>query len=204
LIPMNHPGLTVQGIATIGDEITNSVYFDNVFVSDDYVVGQLNRGFQYISEALDLERFTMFTYSPIQERLDVLCNYVRSETRDGEPLREDPVTRQRIARLVTEAEVARVLGLRFVAKSMKGGAPPTCEASAYKLFATELSKRLANASMDIGSPGTQLRVRTEDAPMKGRSDSTYRYTVIDTIGGGASEIQKNILARRKLGLPKNF
>jgi alkylation response protein AidB-like acyl-CoA dehydrogenase len=204
LIPMNHPGLTVQGIATIGDEITNSVYFDNVFVSDDYVVGQLNRGFQYISEALDLERFTMFTYSPIQQRLDVLCDYVRSETRDGEPLREDPVTRQRIARLVTEAEVARVLGLRFVAKSMKGGAPPTCEASAYKLFATELSKRLANASMDLGSPGTQLRVRTEDAPMQGRADSTYRYTVIDTIGGGASEIQKNILARRKLGLPKNF
>jgi len=204
LIPMNHPGLTVQGIATIGDEITNSVYFDNVFVSDDYVVGELNRGFQYISEALDLERFTMFTYSPIQERLDVLCDYVRSQTRDGEPLRADPVVRRRIARLVTEAEVARVLGLRFVAKSMKGGAPPTCEASAYKLFATELSKRLANESMDLGSPGTQLRVRTADAPMKGRADSTYRYTVIDTIGGGASEIQKNILARRKLGLPKNF
>ena len=204
LIPMNHPGLTVQGIATIGDEITNSVYFDNVFVSDDYVVGELNRGFQYISEALDLERFTMFTYSPIQERLDVLCAYVRSQTRDGEPLRADPVVRRRVARLVTEAEVARVLGLRFVAKSMKGGAPPTCEASAYKLFATELSKRLANESMDLGSPGTQLRVRTADAPMKGRADSTYRYTVIDTIGGGASEIQKNILARRKLGLPKNF
>ncbi len=204
LIPMNHPGLTVQGIATIGDEITNSVYFDNVFVGDDYVVGQLNRGFQYISEALDLERFTMFTYSPIQERLDVLCNYVRGGTCDGEPLRADPVIRQRIARLVTDAEVARVLGLRFVDKSMKGGAPPTCEASAYKLFATELSKRLANESMDLGSPGTQLRVRTEDAPMKGRADSTYRYTVIDTIGGGASEIQKNIIARRKLGLPKNF
>ena len=116
LIPMNHPRLTVHGIATIGDEITNSVYLDNVFVSDDYVVGQVNRGFQYISEALDLERFTMFTYSPIQERLDVLCDYVRSQTRDGEPLRADPVVRRRIARLVTEAEVARVLGLRFVAK----------------------------------------------------------------------------------------
>jgi alkylation response protein AidB-like acyl-CoA dehydrogenase len=204
LIPMDHPGLTIQGIQTIGDEITNSVYFDNVFVSDDYVVGELNRGFQYISEALDLERFTMFTYSPIKERLDVLCNYVRSTTHDGEPLKDDPIVRQKIAHLITEGEVARVLGLRFVAQSMKGGAPPTCEASTYKLFATELSKRLANETMDIGSPGTQLRVRTEDAPMKGRADSTYRYTVIDTIGGGASEIQKNILARRKLGLPKNF
>ncbi|MGZ8734729.1 MAG: acyl-CoA dehydrogenase family protein, partial [Acidimicrobiia bacterium] len=74
----------------------------------------------------------------------------------------------------------------------------------YKLFATEFSRRLANASMDLGAPGTQLRVRTEEAPMAGRSESTYRYTVIDTIGGGSSEIQKNIIARRGLGLPKNF
>jgi alkylation response protein AidB-like acyl-CoA dehydrogenase len=114
------------------------------------------------------------------------------------------VIRKQIARLATDAEVARVLGLRFVAKSMKGGAPPTSEASEYKLFATELSKRLANASMDLGGPGSQLRVKTDEAPMKGRAESTYRYTVIDTVGGGGSEIQKNIISRRKLGLPKNF
>ncbi|MBM4269161.1 MAG: acyl-CoA dehydrogenase [Deltaproteobacteria bacterium] len=204
LIPMDHPGLTVQGIPTIGDEITNSVFFDNVYVSDDYVVGQLNHGFQYISEALDLERFTMFTLSPILQRLEVLTNYVREASRDGEPLRKDPVVRQQLARLITEGEVARCLGLRVVAKSMKGGAPPTAESSSYKLFATELSKRVANTSMDIGGPGTQLRVKTKDAPMEGRAESTYRYTVLDTIGGGTSEVQKNIIARRKLGLPKNF
>ncbi len=204
LIPMDHPGLEIQAIHTIGDERTNSVYFDNVYVGDDYRVGELNKGFQYISEALDLERFTMFTYSPIAQRMEVLTEYVKHETCDGEPLREDPVIRQKIAHLVTEGEVARVLGLRFVAQSMRGGKPPTCEASAYKLYATELSKRLANASVDIAGAGGQLRVRTEDAPMRGRAESTYRYTVIDTIGGGASEIQKNIIARRKLGLPKNF
>jgi alkylation response protein AidB-like acyl-CoA dehydrogenase len=87
---------------------------------------------------------------------------------------------------------------------MAGGAPPTVEASEYKLYATELSRRLANASMDVIGPGAQLRVRTEGAPMGGRAESTYRYTVIDTVGGGGSEIQKNIIARRKLGLPKNF
>jgi 3-oxocholest-4-en-26-oyl-CoA dehydrogenase alpha subunit len=204
LVPLDHPGITINGIWTMGDERTNDVFFDDVWVSDDYVVGEVNRGFQYISEALDLERFTMFTFSPIQQRLDLLCEHVRTETVDGEPLRNDPVVRQRIAQLVTQGEVARVLGLRFVAKSMKGGAPPTTEASEYKLFATELSKRLANASMDVGGPGSQLRVGTDDAPMKGRAESTYRYTVIDTIGGGTSEVQKNILARRKLGLPKNF
>ena len=90
------------------------------------------------------------------------------------------------------------------AEKVAGTPPPTVESSEYKLFATELSQRLADASMDIGGPGSQLRVQTEDAPMGGRAESTYRYTVIDTIGGGASEIQKNIIARRGLGLPKNF
>ena len=204
LVPLDHPNITINGIWTMGDERTNDVFFDDVFVHDDYVVGDLNHGFQYISEALDLERFTMFTFSPIEQRLDLLCEYVTHETRDGKPLKDDPVIRQRIAQLVTEGEVARVLGLKVVAASMKGGAPPTTESSEYKLFATELSKRLADASMDIGGPGAQLRVHTEEAPMEGRSESTYRYTVIDTIGGGSSEIQKNIIARRALGLPKNF
>src|SRR2546423_6940707 len=204
LVPLDHPGITINPIWTMGDERTNDVFFDDVWVSDDYVVGEVNRGFQYISEALDLERFTMFTFSPIKQRLDLLTDYVKTATRDDEPLKDDPVVRQQMAQLHTQAEVGRLLGLRVVAASMKGGAPPTTESSEYKLYATEYSKRLANASMDIASPGSMLSVRTEDAPMKGRADSTYRYTVLDTIGGGASEIQKNIITRRKLRLPKNF
>ena len=210
LVPLDQPGVTIKGIWTMGDERTNEVFIEDVFVPDEYVVGEVNRGFQYISQALDLERFTMFTISPINQRLDLLLDYVKSESRDGKPLCEDPVIRRDLARLATDAEVSRVLGLRVVAASMKGekvpdSPPPTTESSQYKLFATEFSRRLASASMDIGGPGTQLRVRVSpDAPMEGRAESTYRYTVIDTIGGGASEIQKNIIARRLLGLPKNF
>jgi alkylation response protein AidB-like acyl-CoA dehydrogenase len=204
LVPLDDPGITVRAIWTMGDERTNDVFFDNVFVHDDYVVGELNKGFQYISEALDLERFTMFTYSPIQQRLELLCEHVSNATRDDQPLKDDPVIRSRIAQLVTQAEVARVLGLRVVAASMKGGAPPSVESSEYKVYATELSKRLADAAMDIVGHEAQLRVGTDDAPMGGRTESTYRYTVLDTIGGGTSEVQKNIIARRKLGLPKNF
>jgi 3-oxocholest-4-en-26-oyl-CoA dehydrogenase alpha subunit len=210
LVPLDQPGVTIKGIWTMGDERTNEVFIEDVFVPDEYVVGEVNRGFQYISQALDLERFTMFTISPINQRLDLLLDYVRTESRDGKPLREDPVIRRDLAQLATDAEVSRVLGLRVVAASMKGekipdSPPPTTESSQYKLFATEFSRRLASKSMDIGGPGTQLRVRVSpDAPMEGRAESTYRYTVIDTIGGGASEIQKNIIARRLLGLPKNF
>jgi 3-oxocholest-4-en-26-oyl-CoA dehydrogenase alpha subunit len=204
LIPMDHPGLEVQAMPTIGDEITNQVFFDDVFVHHDYLVGEQGCGFQYISEALDLERFTMFTFSPIEQKLGELVDWLKMAARDGVPLREDPVVRQRIAQLATQCEVARVLGLRFVATSRKGGKPPTVEASEYKLYATGLSQRVANAMMDVAGPASQLRVHTPEAPMRGRPEMTYRYSVLDTIGGGASEIQKNIIARRKLGLPRNF
>jgi 3-oxocholest-4-en-26-oyl-CoA dehydrogenase alpha subunit len=204
LIPMNHPGLTIQATPTIGDERTNTVFFNDVFVPDDYLVGKRGSGFQYVSEALDLERFTMFTFSPIEQKFEEVVEYVKREERDGEPLREDPVVRQRIAQLATQCEVARVLGLRFVAASTTKGKPPTVEASEYKLYATQLSQRVANAALDVAGAGAQLRVHTGDAPLRGRPEMSYRYSVIDTIGGGASEIQKNIIARRKLGLPKNF
>ncbi len=97
LVPMDHPGITVKAIWTMGDERTNEVYLDDVWVSDDYVVGEVNKGFQYISEALDLERFTFFTYSPIAQRLDLLTEYVATASRDGEPMKDDAVVRSTIA-----------------------------------------------------------------------------------------------------------
>src|SRR3984893_5410453 len=103
LVPLDHPGITIQPIWTMGDERTNDVFFDDVWVSDDYVVGDVNHGFQYISEALDLERFTMFTFSPIQQRLELLAQYVATATRDGKALRHDAVVRKQVAQLATQA-----------------------------------------------------------------------------------------------------
>src|ERR1700761_3233374 len=109
LVPIHQDGITVNAIWTMGDERTNEVFLNDVFVPDDYVVGEVGRGFQYISEALDLERFTMFTFSPIQQRFEVLVEYVRPPARGGEPLKNDPVIRQRLAQLATQLEVARVM-----------------------------------------------------------------------------------------------
>jgi alkylation response protein AidB-like acyl-CoA dehydrogenase len=203
LVRMDDPGLTIHSMPTMGGERTNSVFFDDVFVHDEYRVGEENKGFQYIAEALDIERFTLFTFSPIRGRVQLLCDHVKTATRNGKPLKNDPVLRQRVAQLATECEVARLLGVKFVDAALSGETP-TYEASAYKLYATELSLRVANATMDIIGPGAQLGLGTEDAPLNGRAESCYTYTVIDTIGGGSSEVQKNIISKRKLGLPKNF
>ncbi len=203
LIPMQHPGFTIRPIWTIGDERTNEVFFDGVFVPDDQVVGQLNAGFTYIAEALDLERFAMMPVGPLEEKVKALVGWARSALRDGEAVKHDPVVRSRIARAVTELEVARMLQRRVISAALKDRVP-TLEASEYKLYMNECGKRVANTALDLIGPEGVLRPGADGAPLGGRFERSYRYTVVDTIGGGTSEIQKNIIATRGLGLPRSF
>jgi crotonobetainyl-CoA:carnitine CoA-transferase CaiB-like acyl-CoA transferase len=151
LVPMNHPGITINGIWTMGDERTNEVFFDDVFVPDEYVVGEVNKGFQYISQALDLERFTMFTYAPIKQRLDVLTDYVRRPSATASRSR---TTRSCGPRWPTCTPRPRSPGCSGSSSSPRRSRsrrptgpvqaeyqPPTVQASEYKLFATECPRR---------------------------------------------------------------
>ncbi len=203
LLPMTHPGLTIQPTWTIGDERTNQVFFDDVFVSDDYVVGELNRGWRYICEALDLERFAMMPIGPLEMKVQALTEWVRTATRDGRPLREDPVVRSGIAQIHARLECARMLQRRVISEALKDRVP-TIESSMYKLYMNELGQHVAREALDMMGAGGTLRVGAADAPVGGRFERSYRYTVVDTIGGGTSEVQKNIIARRGLGLPQSY
>jgi len=204
LIPMDHPGLEVQSLPTVGKDTTNQVFFEDVFVPSDYLVGERGKGFQYISEALDLERFTMFTLSPITNRTQVLVDYTKTATRDEKPIREEPDTRRLVANIVTDTAVAKALSTRFLCAAKQGGKPPTVQSSQYKLFTTSLSQRVCDEALDITGAAGTIREGQEMAPLLGRFEGAYRATMNETVGGGSSEIQKNIIARRHLGLPKNF
>jgi alkylation response protein AidB-like acyl-CoA dehydrogenase len=205
LIPMDHKGLEIQNLPTIGKDTTNQVFFEDVFVPDDYLVGERGKGFQYISEALDLERFTMFTLSPIVNRTNLLVDWVKEAQRDDKPLKDDSNVRRIIAQIVTDTAVSKALSTRFVSAAKEGGGkPPTIQSSQYKLFTTSLSQRVCKDALDItGHEGTIMEGQ-EEAPLLGRFEGAYRATMNETVGGGSSEIQKNIIARRHLGLPKNF
>ncbi len=200
LVEMDHPGLTIRPTWTIGDERTNEVFFDGVWVGDDFVVGKVNEGWTYICEALDLERFAMMPIGPLEKKVEALCDLLASEERDGAPLRSDPVVRRTAAQAMTQLEVARMLQRVVISEAVKGGVP-TVESSMYKLYVTQLGQRVADWALDLLGPAAQLKPDLADAPAGGRFERSYRYTVVDTIGGGASEIQKNIIARRGLGLP---
>jgi hypothetical protein len=203
LVPMDHPGLEIHPTWTIGDERTNEVFFEDVFVPDDYVVGEVNRGWTYICEALDLERFAMMPVGSLERKVEALVDSVRSAERDGRPLRDDPTVRARVAGLVTRLEVSRMLQRRVIAEALKGGIP-TVPSSMYKLVMNETGQRVADAALDLLGPAAQLKPGEQGAAVGGRFERSYRYTVVDTIGGGASEIQKNIIARRGLGLPATY
>ena len=203
LIPMNHEGFEIHPTYTIGDERTNEVFFNDVFVPDSHVVGEVGRGWTYICEALDLERFAMLPVGPLEMKVKALVEYVREATLDGEPLAKDPIVRQTIARLRADLEVARKLQRRVISEALKERVP-TVEAAMYKLWQSQLGQRIANAALDLMGPDAQLKPGQEEAPLDGRFERSYRYTVVDTIGGGTSEVQKNIIAGRGLGLPKTF
>jgi alkylation response protein AidB-like acyl-CoA dehydrogenase len=200
LVDMRHPGLTVHPTWTIGDERTNEVFFDAVFVADDFVVGEVNRGWTYICEALDLERFAMMPVGPLEMKVEALVAWVRGAQRDGGPVASDPRARRTVAQAVTQLEVARMLQRRVIGEALTGRVP-TVESSRYKLFMNELGQRVANWTLDLMGAAGQLKPGEPDAPVGGRFERSYRYTVVDTIGGGTSEIQRNIIARRGLGLP---
>jgi len=203
LVEMDHPGLTIHPTMTIGDERTNEVFFDDVFVSDDFVVGEVNRGWTYICEALDLERFAMMPVGPLEKKVEALVGWAREATRDGGPVRASAAARRTVAQAVTQLEVARMLQRRVIGEALTERVP-TVESSQYKLFMNELGQRVANAALDLIGPEAQLKPACPDAPLGGRFERSYRYTVVDTIGGGTSEIQKNIIARRGLGLPPSY
>ena len=200
---MNHEGFEIHPTYTIGDERTNEVFFNDVFVPDSHVVGQVGSGWTYICEALDLERFAMLPVGPLEKKVEGLVEYVRGATLDGKPLAKDPVVRAKVATLRAELEVARKLQRKVISEALKDRVP-TVEAAMYKLWQSQLGQRIANAALDIMGPDGQLKPEQPEAPINGRFERSYRYTVVDTIGGGTSEVQKNIIAGRGLGLPKTF
>jgi hypothetical protein len=200
LLPMRQPGITIHPIETMGEHVTNQVFLDDVYVADEYLVGEVDKGWTYICEALDYERFTFYTFSPLEQKLIALRGLLRTRCRDGAPIVAQPHIRRGLARLTAEVETAKMLQRRVIYASTLGGVP-SIEAAMCKLYSTELHQRMANFALDALGPEGLFHKAEVAAPAGGKWEWSYRATALDTIGAGSSEIQKNIIARRTLGLP---
>ena len=201
IVPMDAPGITVQPIYVWPGLRTNAVFFDNVRVPKDHLIGAPGMGFYYIAMALDFERIAIGSPAMVQRMFGQLRETVATIERDGRPLAADPAVRRKLARLETEIEAARWLALQNAWAIDQGGVPTT-EASMAKIFVSELSARFADVALEILGPLGQLGPDDPDAPVDGRIQWLYRVAPMLRFGGGTNEVQRIIIAQRGLGLPR--
>jgi len=199
LLRMDTPGLEVHGLECMNGERTNEVFFDDVYVPDDQVLGEVGQGFYYMSQALDFERHILFPWGQLQRMYDRLLDWVREATIDGEPVRDDPRIREAVAKLSIELELARLLSVNVVVTDDPDLA--NVGSAMNKIAASELYQELSNTALDLIGSGAWLVEDAEEAVAGGVFQRNLRTGVIQAVGAGANEIQRNIIARRGLKLP---
>ena len=199
IVDLKTPGITILPMTTMAGSRTNEVYYDNVKVPKKFLVGEENMGFLYLMEALDYER--MFPYGHYRKLFEDIVTYAKETEVNGRPLSKDPLIRQQLAEVATELETAKLLFYKL-AHMLDKGKIPNYESSMEKTFVSELAKKITDVGMEILGQYGQLTSESKWVPVAGEVEYNYRWTVVETIYGGSSEIQRNIIAQRGLGLPR--
>lgn len=203
LVDMDSPGISVRPMMTMSGEQTNDVFYDNVRVSKSRMVGEKNKGFYYVMEAIGSERNQVFIPARLLPILNELVTYVKETKHLGKRLSEDPLIRDALAQAAIELEVAGVLAdhSRWLESNHL---PMSYEPEVTKIFVSELEQRLANCAMNILGPSAQLMEDSKWVPIRGRISWEYLHSFMTTLGGGTSEVGRSVIAQRGLGLPRSF
>ena len=201
LFDMKTPGITIRPIPFMnGVPLFNEVYFDDVHVPVENIVGQENGGWAVVNTLAAFERSTLDEIMHMLRGLEDLVQYCNETKRNGRPISRDPVVRNRLAQLACELEAARTLAYR-IADLQNRNELPLMDASALKIFASEFSERFAFTATDILGPYGQVKY-SNWAPMEGIWENMYQECFVFTISMGTNEIQRNIIAWYGLGLPR--
>jgi alkylation response protein AidB-like acyl-CoA dehydrogenase len=203
LVPMKAPGISVQPLVDMaGDHVFNQEYFDDVRVPVKNRVGEENRGWYVGATLLDFERSNIGASINLRNTVDDITRFAYEASHSGSvPVRLDGRTKVELADRAIEADIARLFSYRIISLQ-KRGQVPNYEASVNKMFRSETDQRLAQTGMKIlNMYGNALRDE-RFAPLKSRISHMYLRTVASTIAAGTSEIQRNVIATRGLGLPR--
>ncbi|HLI50667.1 MAG TPA: acyl-CoA dehydrogenase family protein [Thermomicrobiaceae bacterium] len=215
LIDMHAPGVEVRPLKQIsGASEFNEVFFNHVRVPAENLVGTLNVGWQIAQTTLSYERggSTLGRVAEHSARLTRLLEVAQELRRDGHRAIDDPVTRQKLGRMLAEVEVLRYGSLRILSRLEKGLRPGP-ESSIAKLHYSELDQRLQELTLEILGPFGQLiegepdELALDPGSAYGEPGSwgfSFARSRAATIAAGTSEIQKNIIGERVLGLPKEL
>jgi alkylation response protein AidB-like acyl-CoA dehydrogenase len=204
LLDMHAPGVTVRPLRQItGDPEFNEVFFDNVRVHESQILGGLNNGWQVGLTTLMYERLALGFGLQVRLRiaLDGLVELARRMEKDGRVITKDPVMRQKIAQLWIETECLKYTGARAITRLLRGEMPGP-EASTGKMIWVDTHQRLQELAMEIQGPYSQLTRGSDWSVEGGLWHYTFLRSRANSIEGGTTEVQKNIIGERVLGLPK--
>ncbi len=200
LMDMKSPGVTVRPLINMANgHMFNEVFFEDVRVPARNVLGEVNRGWYIGTTTLDFERSSIGNAVGQRQTLEYYMKFWKDSRGTAATASASSKARDEFADRWIEAATAKMLSYRVITIQAEGRVP-NHEASIAKLFNTELSQRIARSAMKM--IGTSAQLMGSDAPMKGRAPSSYVQTVSSTIAGGTSEVQRNIVATRGLGLPR--
>jgi alkylation response protein AidB-like acyl-CoA dehydrogenase len=202
LVDMKSPGITIRPLVQItGEAGFNEVFYDNVRIPKENLVGEINQGWQVSIATLMYERVSGGTRHPVQRTITELLNLSRLIQFEGMPANQHPYVRQRLAHFAVEAECLRLSRYRSLTSQLKGKIPGP-ESSFGKLFATELNLRVAMFADELLGPYGTLDKGSRGAVEGGRWMQRMLAARGLTIAAGSSEIQHNIIGERVLKLPK--
>ena len=194
IVDLKSPGISLTPYFTVGGTRTNGVFYDNVKVPRECLVGEVNKGFYYVIEALAYER--VVTISALERLFTEFLDYLNEHG-----LGKDPLVRQEAAEIAIEVEAAKLLALK-VAWLIDNRKIPYHEAPMMKIMHSETEQRLVNTALQIMGPYGQLKKGTKWAQADGSFEYHYRESLETLIVRGTSEIMRTIIAERGLGLPR--
>jgi alkylation response protein AidB-like acyl-CoA dehydrogenase len=201
LLDMHSEGVSVRPLRQMsGDSGFNEVFFSDVRVPVAHVLGEVNKGWTTGITALMNERANLGTGVQVvfKRNLEALIARSRTIERDGRPASQDPLVRQKLAQAYLELEILRLNTNRALTSLSKTGIPGP-EGSTLKLYWSEMNQRTQQTAQEILGPYGQLK--DFDG---GMWEYAYLRSRGNTIEAGTSEIQRNIIAERVLGLPKSY
>lgn len=199
IVPTHSKGMTLQPMYTMSGHRNNIVYYDNVRIPKGNLVGEKNKGWYYVAAALDLER--IFPIGGLMHDVEELIAFAKSSHAGNPPALDGAVLRNRISQILIEAHVLRTHAFR-VAWMQDQGQVPNIEASIQKILIREMYQRVATLAYQALGQYGQVREGHPLAVLKGKFELMSRHSPIMTITAGSSEIQRNIIATRGLGLPR--
>ncbi|MEX0799869.1 MAG: acyl-CoA dehydrogenase family protein [Dehalococcoidia bacterium] len=203
IVPMKSPGVTVRPLLNMADTHEfNEVFFEDVRIPAQNLVGEEHRGWYMAATTLDIERSNIGSAVGQQQNVEDLIRFAGDNRNNGVVrINSNKSLRYELAERFIETEAALLLSYRVVSMQAKG-LIPNYESSAVKLFSQELNQRIANTGVRLLGPYGLLDRVSKWAPLKGRLEYQYLRSVANTIEGGTSEIQRNIMSTRGLGLPR--